>query len=116
MDMFRTAYFSLALIAIGFVLIPAVGVADGTTLDAWAAHKKEVVSACTAASSLRDAKPGGDVVDFDDRVGFSALVIDGRYPQPHMKGKRGRVLCLFDRQTRRPFVSDADSMLRNHGP
>ncbi|MGH8680845.1 MAG: hypothetical protein ACREVP_04970 [Burkholderiales bacterium] len=116
MKTFRTAYIFLTAVAIGFIDIATVGVAHGTTPDAWAAHAKEVVSACAAASNLRDAKPGGNIVDFDDRAGFTAVVIDGRYPQPHMKNKRGRVLCLFDKRTRTPFVSDADSMLRKREP
>jgi hypothetical protein len=51
-------------------------------------------------------------VEFDDRLGFTALIVDGYYPQPHMKNKRGRVLCLFDRRTRTAVVSDADSIAR----
>ncbi len=88
----------------------------GSTPDAWAAHEREVIAACAAASNLLDARPGGSLVEFDDRVGFSGLVIEGRYPQAHMKGRRGRVLCLFDKRTRTPFVSDADSFLRKRDP
>jgi hypothetical protein len=116
MQMLRTAHICLALAAIAFFAVSIVGVAHGTTPDAWAAHEREVVSACAAASNLRDAKPGGSLVVFDDRVGFTAVVIDGRYPQPQTNNKRGRVLCLFDKRTRTPFVSDADSMLREREP
>ena len=107
--MFRTAHIFLTAVAVAFIDVAMVGTAHGTTPDAWAAHEKEVVSACAAASNLRHAKPGGKLIDFDDRVGFTAVVIAGRYPQPHMKNKRGRVLCLFDKRTRTPYVSDADS-------
>jgi len=116
MEIFRTANISLTVAALAFLEIATVSVAHGTTPEAWAAHEREVVSACAAASNLREAKPGGRLVDFDDRVGFTAVVIDGRYPQPHMNNKRGRVLCLFDKRTRTPFVSDADSMLRKGDP
>ena len=116
MEMLRTTHISLTVAAIASLDIATVGLAHGTTPDAWVAHEKEVVSACAAASNLREAKPGGSLVDFDDRVGFTAVVINGRYPQSHMKSKRGRVLCLFDKRTRTPFVSDADSMLRKRGP
>ena len=90
--------------------------AHGATPQAWADHEKEVLSACVAASNLREAKAAGKPVAFDDRVGFTAVVIDGRYPQPHMKDKRGRGLCLFDRRTRTPFVSDADGLLGEREP
>ena len=105
METFSTTHVSLAAATIAFIAAAMVGVANGTTPDAWAAYEKEVVSACVAASNLLDAKPGGKLLDFDDRIGFTAVVIDGRYPQPHMRNKCGRVLCLFDKQTRTAYVS-----------
>lgn len=86
--------------------------ANAATPDAWAAHDREVTSACVKASNLRGARPGGKIIEFDDRVGFTGLVIDGRYPQPHMKNQPGRVLCLFDKRTRTAFVSAADLLVR----
>jgi hypothetical protein len=103
----------LMVAAFAFLGAAPAGVAYGATPEAWAAHEKEVVSACVAASNLRKARPGGEVMEFDDRVGFSAVFIEGRHPQPHMKNQRARVLCLFDKRTRTPFVADADSMLRS---
>jgi len=50
-------------------------------------------------------------VDFDDRIGYSALLIVGHYPQPHMHRQPGRELCLFDRRTRTASVSDADRLI-----
>ena len=88
----------------------------GATPEAWAAHEKEVVTTCAAASKLRDPKPGGSAVDFDDRVGLTALIIDGYYPQSHLKNKRGRVLCIFDKRTRTGAVSAADSIVQSRRP
>lgn len=84
--------------------------------DAWATHNKLVASSCVKASGLRDARPIGDPVDFDDRVGYTALLIQGHYPQPHMKNKIGRVLCLFDKRSRTPYVSEADSIVGSIKP
>lgn len=50
-------------------------------------------------------------MDFDDRLGYSALLISGRYPQPQMHNKSARELCLFDRRTRKAFVSEADGLV-----
>jgi hypothetical protein len=50
-------------------------------------------------------------VDFDDSLGYSALLLSGLYPQPHMKHKPGRELCLFDRRSRRAAVTVADGLL-----
>jgi hypothetical protein len=102
------------LIAIGGIL--SVDSALGATPEAWAAYRQEVVTACAAASKLRDPKLGGSPVEFDDRLGLTAVIIDGYYPQPHMKNKRGRVLCLFDRRTRTAVVSEADSIARRREP
>jgi hypothetical protein len=82
-----------------------------STPEAWSAYDQEVLKACVAASSLRDARPAGTRVDFDDRIGYSALLIVGHYPQPHMRNQPGRELCLFDRRTRTASVSDADRLI-----
>ncbi len=94
----------------------AAAPAQGATPDAWTDHQKEVAAACESASNLRDPRVGGGFAEFDDRVGYTAVIIDGRYPQPHMKNKRGRVLCLFDKRTRAAFVSPADSLARRPSP
>jgi len=116
METLRTTHVFPAAATLAFIAAAVVGVANGTTPDGWAAYEKEVVSACVAASNLRDAKPGGKLLDFDDLVGYTAVVIDGRHPQPHMRNKRGRVLCLFDKRTRTAYISEADSMLRKGEP
>lgn len=100
---------SIGLLAFG---LTASGLSGGATPDAWADYVREVKEACVAASGLRGAKVAGKPVEFDDRVGVTAVVIDGRYPQPHMKNRRGRVLCLFDKKTRMPFVSEANELMR----
>ena len=45
---------------------------------------------------------------YDGRLGLTALLVSGRYPQPHMKNRPGRMLCLFDRKNREAFATDAD--------
>jgi hypothetical protein len=87
------------------------GAALASTPQAWKAYDAEVLKACLAASSLRNAHATGQRVDFDDAVGYSALLLAGSYPQPHMKNRSGRELCLFDRRTRTATVSEADAIL-----
>jgi hypothetical protein len=103
-------------VSMACTIIFACDVTWATTPEAWAAHEREVVAACVAASRLRGAKPAGKLIEFDDRVGYSAVVIQGRYPQPHMKNQRGRVLCLFEKKTREVFVSPADSIVSTPRP
>ena len=87
-------------------------VAAGSTPQAWSDYAQEVISACVAASALRGAQAAGERVDFDDRVGYSALLLAGHYPQPHMKNLPGRELCLFDKRTRTATVTEADGILQ----
>ena|SRR5882672_2186361 len=96
--------------------ILACGTTYATSPDAWAAYYKEVTSLCIKASGLRNARPAGDPVDFEDRVGYTAMVIRGDYPQPHMKNQHGRVLCLFEKRSRTPYISPADTIIRSRKP
>lgn len=93
----------------------ACDLVHATAPDAWAAYYKQVTASCVEASGLRDARPLGDPVDFDDRVGYTAMVIQGRYPQSHMKNKRGRMLCLFDKRSQTAHIAPADAMISPRG-
>jgi len=88
----------------------AAGAAQASSPAAWSAHDKEVAAACVKASGLKDAKPAGQPMAYDDGVGMTALLVAGRYPQPHMKNRAGRVLCLFDRKKREAVTIEADQL------
>ncbi len=105
------ALFSLGRAIAGVCLAAASPYCAASTPQAWSAYDQEVLKACIAASSLRDARATGERVDFDDRIGYSALLIVGHYRQSHMNNRRGRELCLFDRRTRTASVSDADRLI-----
>ena len=87
-----------------------VRLAQASSPAAWSAHDREVASACTQASGLKQAAVTGQPMVFDDSLGMTALVVTGRYPQPHMKNQLGRVLCLFDRKTRQAHITSADQL------
>ena len=82
------------------------GAAQASSPDAWEQHRKQVVKACLAASQLKDAHARSKPVEFDDQVGYSALLIEGRYSQAHMKGRTGTELCLYDKKHQRAHVSE----------
>lgn len=84
--------------------------AHATTPDAWKSHKAEVIAKCTKASGLQDAKLVGELIEYDDSIGLTAALIAGTYPQPHMRNKPGRSLCLFDKRSRTANVAPADSL------
>lgn len=78
--------------------------------EAWAAHKAEVVAKCKQASGLKNPSLVGQLVEYDDSVGFTAALIAGVYPQPHMRQQPGHSLCLFDRRSRTAQAAPADSL------
>ena len=82
---------------------------EASSPEAWATHKAEVVAKCALASGLKNAKLVGELIEYDDRLGLTAALIAGVYPQQHMRNQTGRSLCVFDRRTRMAFAAPADS-------
>ena len=78
--------------------------------DAWAAYDKTVLASCTKASGLTDAFPVGKAAQFDDRVEYTAILLQGRYPQKHMKGQQGTELCLYNKKSKTAYVTEWDSI------
>ena len=72
-----------------FCLTALTSQAHASSPDAWATYDKAVLTSCTKASGLKDSKPVGNAAQFDDRVGYTALLLQGQYPQKHMKGQQG---------------------------
>ena len=64
--------------------------------DAWTELFKRASAACVKASELNKAK-AGTPVDFSDKV---LVVVDGHWPQPHMKNAPARFVCLYDKKAR----------------
>ena len=78
---------------------------------AWKDYDQRLTKACVAASGLKDVKPVGRPIAYDDRVPVTALVLAGRYPQKHMNNRPGRELCVWDRKAEKAYVSEADQLL-----
>ncbi|RMQ44505.1 hypothetical protein ALQ04_01765 [Pseudomonas cichorii] len=87
-----------------------VGRSFAATPQAWQALDKAMLESCLKASQLKDSKPLGNSAQFDDRVGYSALLLQGRYPQKHMNNRKGTELCLFNRKSRQASVTEWDSI------
>ena len=105
----RNRRFLKYLSVLGFVASSAVAsVTFASSEQAWKKHDQNIKSACIKASQLKNAKPASNVMLFDDRVGYSALLIQGQYPQAHMKNKTGQELCLWNKTTKKAYLSEAD--------
>jgi hypothetical protein len=72
--------------------------------QAWAEGDKAMRAACLKASGLKNARVEGGIIHYGDDVGYSALFIGGRYPQPFMKNQPGRELCLYQRSGKKAVV------------
>lgn len=92
----------------------AGSVAQASTPGAYAALEKRSAAACIAASGLRDGK-AGPTVRFSDRVMIDARFVTGTYPQAHMKGAKGTMLCLYNRKTRRAEAQEAPASMAEAG-
>jgi len=84
--------------------------AQASSEEAWQKSRQIMTQACINASHLSKVKVLGEPIEYDDNTGYSALLLEGRYPQQHMKNRRGRELCLFQRSSGRASVSDADKL------
>lgn len=90
--------------------------AQASSPDAWASYDKKVLASCLKASGLKDAEPVGTAAQFDDRVGYTALLLQGQYPQKHMKGATGTELCLYRKKTATAYVTEWDSIRPTDAP
>lgn len=79
--------------------------ANAATSDAWAKLDKASEAACIKAANLTGASVG-PAIRYSDRVGFDARVVDGTWPQPHLKGAKAKMLCLYNRKNKRVEVQE----------
>jgi hypothetical protein len=70
--------------------------------EAWAELFRRASAACVKASELKKAK-AGTPIDFSDKV---LVIVEGTWPQPHMKNAAARLACLYDKRTRAAEVAD----------
>lgn len=84
---------------------------QAATPGAYAALDRQTSTACSAASGLRNASVG-PVVRFSDRFLMDARTVTGTYPQSHMKGATGTMLCLYNRRTKRAEVQEMASAVQ----
>ncbi|ESK54050.1 hypothetical protein [Acinetobacter tjernbergiae] len=102
-----------SLFILGLVVSSSMtSVTFASSEQAWNKHDQEIKTACIKASQLKNAKPISNVMLFDDRVGYSSLLIQGKYPQAHMKNKMGQELCLWNKTSKKAYVTEANMKVR----
>ena len=75
------------------------------TPESYAKLDKASETACIKAANLGGATVG-PAIRYSDRTGVDARVVTGTWPQPHMKGARARLLCLYNRKSKRTEVQE----------
>ena len=103
-------------IAIGLVAIIVAGsAAHASSNAAYATLDKRSAAACIRASGFQNGKAGPSV-RFSDATMIDARLVTGTYPQAHMKGAKGTMLCLYNRKTRRAETQEAPAPIAESGP
>ena len=101
----------LIILAAGMVAAPVLAASPA----AYEELDKTSSLACLNASGFRDAAFAPAPLRFSDKMGVDARLITGTYPQAHMKGRQGMVLCLYHRASKQAEVVDAAPwMSRQH--
>lgn len=95
----------LALLAGAVAAMGHPAAAPASTTAEWAKLERETVAACTKAANLRDARVTS-TVRFSDAFAMDARIVTGTWPQPHMQGRAGTVLCLYDRRRKLAEVQE----------
>lgn len=80
------------IIALGLLAAPA----QASSPEAWSDLFKRATAACLKASELKKTRVGTPV-DFSDKV---LVIVEGTWPQPHMKNAAARFACLYDKRAR----------------
>ena len=88
-------------LAVGLILLISgvAPVAQASSPEAWAKLDADSAKACIAASGLTKASVSAST-HFSDAAGYDVRVVSGIYPQKHMKGASGKMLCLYGRKSK----------------
>lgn len=73
--------------------------------EAWKALDKASAKSCIAAAGFLNGKIS-PATRFSDGVGYDTLIVSGTFPQKHMKGAKGQMLCLYNRKTKQVEVQE----------
>lgn len=93
---------TMFILAAGFVAATSA-TAEASSPDKWTELMQRASAACAKASELK--KPvTGKPVDFTDKV---LVIVDGVWPQAHMKNAPARFACLYDKRAKTAEATEA---------
>jgi hypothetical protein len=76
--------------------------------EAWDALIKEASAVCQMASELENPRVVWSNPAYERQA---ALIVTGKWPQTHMKGKVGYMLCLYDKQSAKVEIQEIEPAL-----
>lgn len=79
--------------------------AIAATPDSYAKLDQASAAACVRASGLQSPSVG-PAMRFSDKLAIDARTVEGTWPQPHMKGAKVSMLCLYNRRNKRVEVQE----------
>ena len=91
----------VSMLLLAFTATEAAASSDAS----WAALDKASAKACISASGFLKAKITPST-HFSDAVGYDMRTVSGTYPQKHMKGAKGTMLCLYGRTSKTVEVQE----------
>lgn len=92
---------AIAVVAVSGIAVPAFA----STPDKWAKVDAASQAACLKGAKLADAL-SGPPIRYSDNFLIEARVVEGIWPQPHMKGAKARMLCLYNRKNKRVEIQE----------
>lgn len=76
--------------------------------EAWDALVKEAGAACQIASELENPRVVWSNPAYERQA---ALIVVGKWPQSHMNGDQGYMLCLFDKESAKVEIQEIEPTL-----
>ena len=99
---------ALAILALLLGDLLAAQIVRAASEEAWDALVREAGAACQMASELEQPRVLWSNPAYQHQA---ALIVTGKWPQTHMKGKEGYMLCLFDKQTAKVEIQEIEAGL-----
>ena len=96
---------TLAVVALLAGDLLATQLVRASSEEAWDALVKEASTACKMASELENPRIVWSNPAYERQA---ALLVAGKWPQTHMKGDQGYMLCLFDKQTSKVEIQEIE--------
>ena len=99
---------ALAVLAVFLGDLLASQIVRAASEEAWDALVREASAACQMASDLEQPRVVWSNPAYERQA---ALIVTGKWPQTHMKGKAGYMLCLYDKQSAKVEIQEIEPAL-----